>query len=68
MLPTIHQCADTAAQIVEESVSTTGHTDINVSKLCQGISLDVITKCALGWQVRHTACRGKIKEVTLGPV
>lgn len=50
MLPTIHQCADTAAQIVEESVSTTGHTDINVSKLCQGISLDVITKCALGWQ------------------
>lgn len=50
MLPTIHQCADTTAQILEQLVSTTGHTDINVSKLCQGISLDVITKCALGWQ------------------
>lgn len=50
MLHTIDQCADTAIEIVNERVSTGGHADINVSKLCQGISLDVITKCALGWQ------------------
>ncbi|XP_049519099.1 cytochrome P450 3A4 [Dermacentor silvarum] len=50
MLDIIHHCSDTLVEIVSHQVSANGCADVNLSKLCQGVSMDVITKCSLGWQ------------------
>ncbi|KAL1420009.1 hypothetical protein MTO96_024716 [Rhipicephalus appendiculatus] len=52
MLDTIHQCVDITTDILRERVSHDGHTTANISAISHGLSLDIITKCALGWQVR----------------
>ncbi|XP_054920896.1 cytochrome P450 3A8-like [Dermacentor andersoni] len=52
MLDIIHLCSDTLVEIIGDQASVDGQADVNLSKLCQGISMDVITKCSLGWQVR----------------
>ncbi|XP_070395787.1 cytochrome P450 3A43-like [Dermacentor albipictus] len=50
MLDTIHQCSDTTTDILRECLSTDGHACVNISAISQGLSMDIITKCALGWQ------------------
>nr|XP_054922630.1 cytochrome P450 3A21-like [Dermacentor andersoni] len=50
MLDTIHQCSDTTTDILRECLSTDGHATVNISAISQGLSLDIITNCALGWQ------------------
>ncbi|XP_049269990.1 cytochrome P450 3A43 [Rhipicephalus sanguineus] len=50
MLDTIHQCCDITKDILRECVACDGYATANISAICQGLSLDIITKCALGWQ------------------
>lgn len=50
MLGIIHHCSDTLVEILGEQVSAHGSAHVNLSKLCQAVSMDVIAKCALGWQ------------------
>lgn len=50
MLDTIHQCSDVTTDTLRECLSTDGHATVNISAFSQGLSLDIITKCALGWQ------------------
>lgn len=50
MLGIIHHCSDTLLEILGEQVPPHRRTAVNLSKLSQGVSMDVITKCSLGWQ------------------
>ncbi|KAM7303440.1 cytochrome P450 3A29 [Ixodes scapularis] len=49
MMQTINKCADVFVDILTES-SQKGEV-LEMYKVAQGLSLDVITKCALAWQV-----------------
>lgn len=46
----MHQCSDVMLNLLDESVSK-GEV-IDMFKVSQGLSMDVISKCALAWQVR----------------
>ncbi|XP_077488553.1 cytochrome P450 3A4-like [Amblyomma americanum] len=43
-------CGDTTVEIISQHIST-GCAVIDVTRLSQALSMDVITKCALAWQV-----------------
>ncbi|CAN7937280.1 unnamed protein product [Ixodes hexagonus] len=49
MTPTINKCADEFVDVLTESAEK-GEV-VDVYQAAQGLSLDVITKCALAWQV-----------------
>lgn len=49
MMQTINKCTDVFVDILTES-SQKGDV-LEMYKVAQGLSLDVITKCALAWQV-----------------
>ncbi|KAH6944301.1 hypothetical protein HPB50_002617 [Hyalomma asiaticum] len=49
MLDTIHDCCDTTVDVLRQSVLHQQAT-VNMSAVSQALSMDIITKCALGWQ------------------
>lgn len=49
MSPIVHGCVDTLMEILEERCRN--GRPVDMLKLAQGYSLDVITKCAFAWQV-----------------
>ncbi|XP_077488947.1 cytochrome P450 3A8-like [Amblyomma americanum] len=65
MLDVIHQCSDATVQILSERVPARGGAEVNISKLCQGLSMDVITKCALGWQ---SGCQQNTDDLLVGTI
>ncbi|KAG0410591.1 hypothetical protein HPB47_012291 [Ixodes persulcatus] len=51
LMPIMSTCADVTLQVIDASART-GEV-VDVTKLSKGLSMDVITKCALAWQVRR---------------
>lgn len=49
LMPIMSTCADVTLQVIDASART-GEV-VDVTKLSKGLSMDVITKCALAWQV-----------------
>ncbi|KAL1466000.1 hypothetical protein MTO96_026948 [Rhipicephalus appendiculatus] len=50
MSQVMSDCANTLVEVISHRLST-GRAIVNVTELSQGLSLDVVTKCALAWQV-----------------
>ncbi|EEC01704.1 hypothetical protein IscW_ISCW000046 [Ixodes scapularis] len=48
LMPIMSACADVTVQVIDASAQTGEAVD--VTKLSKGLSMDVITKCALAWQ------------------
>ncbi|XP_037512379.1 cytochrome P450 3A7 [Rhipicephalus sanguineus] len=49
MAPIVHSCVDTMMEVLDERCRT--QQTVDMFKVAQGYSLDVITKCAFAWQV-----------------
>ncbi|KAL3189087.1 hypothetical protein MRX96_003227 [Rhipicephalus microplus] len=50
MSQVMSDCANTLVEVISHQLST-GRAVVNATELSQGLSLDVVTKCALAWQV-----------------
>lgn len=50
MSQVMNTCGDTLVEVLNEHISV-GGSIVDISKLSQALSMDVITKCALAWQV-----------------
>ncbi|XP_065289681.1 cytochrome P450 3A8-like [Dermacentor albipictus] len=46
----MNDCGNTLVEVISERLSA-GRTILDVTKLSQALSMDVVTKCALAWQV-----------------
>ncbi|XP_075533653.1 cytochrome P450 3A4-like isoform X3 [Dermacentor variabilis] len=46
----MNDCGNTLVEVISERLST-GRATVDVTKLSQALSMDVVTKCALAWQV-----------------
>ncbi|KAL3185607.1 hypothetical protein MRX96_028875 [Rhipicephalus microplus] len=49
MAPIVHTCVDTMMEVLDERCGS--QQTVDMLKVAQGYSLDVITKCAFAWQV-----------------
>ncbi|XP_037512507.1 cytochrome P450 3A29 [Rhipicephalus sanguineus] len=65
MLGIIHHCSDTLLEILGEQVPDHRRAAVNFSKLCQGVSMDVITKCSLGWQ---SECQKNVDDPVISTI
>lgn len=54
MMEIMSGCTDGMLEVLEERVSKSDVVDM--FKVSQGLTLDVITKCALAWQVIKSKC------------
>lgn len=50
MSQVMNACGNTLVKVISEHISAE-RSVVNITKLSQGLSMDVITKCALAWQV-----------------